>query len=51
MSDTAILNDTIGSYYRARVWVMILSVVAMIMGVGSGTRIGRYAKRLSGGWL
>jgi len=36
MSVPAILNDTVGSFYRARVWVMILSIVTIIMGGGSG---------------
>lgn len=36
MSNPAILNGTIGSCYGVRVWVMILSVVAMIIGGGHG---------------
>jgi len=36
MSVPAILNDTVGSFYRVRVWVMILSIVTIIMGGGSG---------------
>lgn len=36
MSVPAILNDTGGSFYRTRVWVMILSIVTIIMGGGSG---------------
>ena len=35
MSYPVILNDSISFCYRARVWMVILSVVAMIIGAGS----------------
>jgi hypothetical protein len=36
MNVPAILNGTIGFYYRSRVWVMIVGVVAMTMSGASG---------------